>query len=48
MNIRTAPERLPCVNTRSIVVLSADVKLAGGITGNLPIGSPPATFRDWR
>jgi uncharacterized membrane protein YeiH len=31
-----------------IVVLSAVVGLAGGITRDLLIGTPPATFRDWR
>jgi uncharacterized membrane protein YeiH len=31
-----------------IVVLSAVVGLAGGITRDLLIGVPPATFRDWR
>jgi uncharacterized membrane protein YeiH len=31
-----------------IVVLSAVVGLAGGITRDLLIGIPPATFRDWR
>jgi uncharacterized membrane protein YeiH len=29
-------------------VLSAVVGLAGGITRDLLIGTPPATFRDWR
>jgi uncharacterized membrane protein YeiH len=31
-----------------IVVLSAVVGLAGGITRDVLIGTPPATFRDWR
>src|ERR687885_2288130 len=31
-----------------IVVLAAVVGLAGGITRDLLIGVPPATFRDWR
>src|SRR4051794_30121728 len=31
-----------------IIVLSAVVGLAGGITRDLLIGVPPATFRDWR
>jgi uncharacterized membrane protein YeiH len=31
-----------------IVVLAAVVALAGGITRDLLIGVPPATFRDWR
>src|ERR671927_720096 len=31
-----------------IVVLAAVVALAGGITRDLLIGTPPATFRDWR
>jgi uncharacterized membrane protein YeiH len=31
-----------------IVVLAAVVGLAGGITRDLLIGTPPATFRDWR
>src|SRR3954465_13708470 len=31
-----------------LVVLSAVVGLAGGITRDLLIGTPPATFRDWR
>src|SRR3954471_17008803 len=31
-----------------IVVLAAVVALAGGITRDLLIGAPPATFRDWR
>jgi uncharacterized membrane protein YeiH len=31
-----------------VVVLSAVVALAGGITRDLLIGTPPATFRDWR
>jgi uncharacterized membrane protein YeiH len=31
-----------------IVVLSAIVGLAGGIIRDLLIGTPPATFRDWR
>src|ERR671932_1747153 len=31
-----------------VVVLSAVVGLAGGITRDLLIGAPPATFRDWR
>jgi len=31
-----------------IVVLSGVVALAGGITRDLLIGTPPATFRDWR
>jgi uncharacterized membrane protein YeiH len=31
-----------------IVVLSAVVGLAGGITRDLLIGTPPETFRDWR
>jgi uncharacterized membrane protein YeiH len=31
-----------------VVVLSAVVGLAGGITRYLLIGTPPATFRDWR
>ena len=31
-----------------ILVLSAVVGLAGGITRDLLIGVPPATFRDWR
>jgi uncharacterized membrane protein YeiH len=30
------------------VVLSAVVGLAGGITRDVLIGTPPATFRDWR
>jgi uncharacterized membrane protein YeiH len=31
-----------------VVVLAAVVGLAGGITRDLLIGAPPATFRDWR
>jgi uncharacterized membrane protein YeiH len=31
-----------------IVVLAAVVGLAGGVTRDLLIGVPPATFRDWR
>src|SRR4051794_37205422 len=31
-----------------IVVLAAVVGLAGGITRDLLIGTPPASFRDWR
>ncbi|HET6509060.1 MAG TPA: TRIC cation channel family protein [Baekduia sp.] len=31
-----------------VVVLAAVVALAGGITRDLLIGTPPATFRDWR
>lgn len=31
-----------------VVVLAAAVGLAGGITRDLLIGIPPATFRDWR
>lgn len=31
-----------------VVVLAAVVGLAGGITRDLLIGVPPATFRDWR
>src|SRR4051812_38374661 len=31
-----------------VVVLAAVVGLAGGITRALLIGTPPATFRDWR
>ncbi|HET6508018.1 MAG TPA: trimeric intracellular cation channel family protein [Baekduia sp.] len=31
-----------------VVVLSGVVALAGGITRDLLIGTPPATFRDWR
>src|SRR3954447_26763935 len=31
-----------------VFVLSAVVGLAGGITRDLLIGTPPATFRDWR
>jgi uncharacterized membrane protein YeiH len=31
-----------------ILVLAAVVGLAGGITRDLLIGTPPATFRDWR
>src|SRR3954454_20920484 len=31
-----------------VVVLSAVVGLAGGIMRDLLIGTPPATFRDWR
>src|SRR4051795_8160562 len=31
-----------------IVVLASVVGLAGGITRDLLIGIPPATFRDWR
>jgi uncharacterized membrane protein YeiH len=31
-----------------IIVLAAVVGLAGGITRDLLIGTPPATFRDWR
>jgi uncharacterized membrane protein YeiH len=31
-----------------IVVLAAVVGLAGGITRDVLIGTPPATFRDWR
>lgn len=31
-----------------VVVLSAVVGLAGGIIRDLLIGTPPATFRDWR
>src|SRR3954466_12787725 len=31
-----------------VVVLAAGVGLAGGITRDLLIGTPPATFRDWR
>src|SRR5689334_24382944 len=31
-----------------VVVLAAVVGLAGGIIRDLLIGTPPATFRDWR
>jgi len=31
-----------------VMVLAAVVGLAGGITRDLLIGTPPATFRDWR
>src|SRR3954462_46097 len=31
-----------------VVVLAAVVALAGGITRDLLIGTPPASFRDWR
>jgi uncharacterized membrane protein YeiH len=31
-----------------VVVLAAAVGLAGGITRDVLIGAPPATFRDWR
>src|SRR6185312_7963402 len=31
-----------------VVVLAGVVALAGGITRDLLIGTPPATFRDWR
>src|SRR6476620_2497711 len=31
-----------------VLVLAAVVGLAGGITRDLLIGTPPATFRDWR
>src|SRR3954454_23308382 len=31
-----------------VVVLAGVVGLAGGITRDLLIGTPPATFRDWR
>src|SRR3569623_1489868 len=31
-----------------VVVLAAVVGLAGGITWDVLIGTPPATFRDWR
>jgi uncharacterized membrane protein YeiH len=31
-----------------VVVLAAVVGLAGGVTRDLLIGTPPATFRDWR
>src|ERR671933_846237 len=31
-----------------ILVLTAVVGLAGGITRDVLIGTPPATFRDWR
>src|SRR5690349_6925591 len=31
-----------------VVVLAGVVALAGGITRDLLIGVPPATFRDWR
>ena len=31
-----------------VVVLAAVVGLAGGIVRDLLIGTPPATFRDWR
>src|SRR5690349_18986571 len=31
-----------------VVVLAAVVGLAGGITRDVLIGAPPATFRDWR
>ena len=31
-----------------VVVLAAVVALAGGITRDVLIGTPPATFRDWR
>src|SRR5215207_7262381 len=31
-----------------VIVLAAVVGLAGGITRDLLIGIPPATFRDWR
>ena len=31
-----------------VIVLAAVVALAGGITRDLLIGTPPATFRDWR
>jgi uncharacterized membrane protein YeiH len=31
-----------------VIVLAVIVGLAGGITRDLLIGVPPATFRDWR
>src|SRR5918911_543631 len=31
-----------------VIVLAGVVGLAGGITRDLLIGAPPATFRDWR
>src|SRR4051812_9883423 len=31
-----------------VVVLAAGVGLAGGVTRGVLIGTPPATFRDWR
>jgi uncharacterized membrane protein YeiH len=31
-----------------VIVLAAVVGMAGGITRDLLIGTPPATFRDWR
>jgi uncharacterized membrane protein YeiH len=31
-----------------VIVLAAVVGLAGGITRDVLIGRPPATFRDWR
>src|SRR5690349_23153953 len=31
-----------------VVVLAAVVALAGGVTRDVLIGTPPATFRDWR
>src|SRR3954471_476484 len=31
-----------------VVVLAAVVALAGGITRDVLIGTPPASFRDWR
>ena len=31
-----------------VIVLAGVVALAGGITRDLLIGVPPATFRDWR
>src|SRR3954470_10936856 len=31
-----------------VVVLAAVVGLAGGITRDVLVGTPPATFRDWR
>src|SRR3954454_25132250 len=43
---------LAAVRTRldlfGVIVLAAVVGLAGGITRDLLIGTPPATFRDWR
>src|SRR4051794_19574662 len=36
------------VDLFGVIVLAAVVGLAGGITRDLLIGTPPATFRDWR
>ena len=43
--IAARPRRLDLFG---VIVLAAVVGLAGGITRDLLIGMPPATFRDWR